>query len=124
MYVVEKQEIEQALLTIFRMGDRDEMSWKHLGHGLAALIAYGDWRKAVDYGLPGYEVNEERLAKWWELIRKHVEKIGEQGVLDWLPKLEATRGEFLYLNNYITTSWLPYYPEIVAKGLFPREGRY
>jgi len=124
MHKTEKEEIEQALLTIFQMGDRDEMSWKHLGHGVAALLAFGDWRQAVDYTVPGDPVNEERLASWWELIRKHVEKIGEQAVLDWLPKLELTRGEFLYLNNYITTSWLPYYEEIVAKGLFPREGRY
>lgn len=123
MHEKEKQEIKESLLAIFRMGDQDEMSWKHLGHGMAAALAYGDWRQAVDYTRPDEETNMDQLNLRWTLIQDNIETMGEQEVLDWLPELELTRGEFLYLNNYTMDSWLPYHTELVGRGLNPRKGR-
>lgn len=123
MHEKEKQEIKESLLAIFRMGDQDEMSWKHLGHGMAAALAYGDWQRAVDYTRPDESTNWNNLGTKWAIIQENIKTIGEQEVLDWLPFLELTRGEFLYLNNYTIDSWLPYHGELVARGLNPRKGR-
>jgi len=43
---------EQQFDAIWRLGDRDECSIKHIGHAMAALIVTGDWTKAVDYDAP------------------------------------------------------------------------
>lgn len=37
---------------IWRMGDRDECSVKHVGHALAALTMGRNWSDGVDYGSP------------------------------------------------------------------------
>ena len=59
---------EQQLDAIWRLGDRDECSIKHIGHAMAALIATGDWRNAIDYDTPwGYYPYGQTL----ELERKH-----------------------------------------------------
>jgi|688.fasta_scaffold22041_12 ABC-type nitrate/sulfonate/bicarbonate transport system substrate-binding protein len=44
--------LEQQFDAIWRLGDRDECSIKHIGHAMAALIVTGDWRKAIDYDAP------------------------------------------------------------------------
>jgi hypothetical protein len=44
--------LEQQFDAIWRLGDRDECSIKHIGHAMAALIVSGDWKKAVDYDAP------------------------------------------------------------------------
>lgn len=41
-----------ALDGIWRMGDRDECSVKHIGHATAALAAGKDWSEGVDYRTP------------------------------------------------------------------------
>ena len=41
-----------ALDGIWRMGDRDECSVKHIGHATAALGAGRDWSEGVDYSSP------------------------------------------------------------------------
>lgn len=41
-----------ALDGIWRMGDRDECSIKHIGHATAALAAGRDWSEGVDYSTP------------------------------------------------------------------------
>lgn len=41
-----------ALDGIWRMGDRDECSIKHIGHATAALAAGKGWAEGVDYSTP------------------------------------------------------------------------
>lgn len=43
---------EQQFDAIWRLGDRDECSIKHIGHAMAALIVTGDWKNAIDYDAP------------------------------------------------------------------------
>jgi hypothetical protein len=65
----EKTETLQELLNeIWKLGDRDEMSIKHIGHGLAAFVAFGEWYHAIDYDRPHYKMTkkkEETLAQLW-----------------------------------------------------------
>lgn len=122
MHEHEKVQITHALVDIFNMGDRDEMSWKHLGHGMAAMLAFEDWRQAVDYQNPGGPFMDHVVEAWWNNIAQWIDTIGVQETLDWLPELARTRSEFLYLNNYVTDTWLPYHDAIVAKGLKIRKG--
>lgn len=49
---------EQQFDAIWRLGDRDECSIKHIGHAMAALIVTGDWRDAVDYDAPWGALND------------------------------------------------------------------
>lgn len=113
----EQYNLEQKLQAIWRTGDRDEMSIKHIGHGLAALIAYGDWKQAEDYRYPQYydyltdESNriafdnlDKRLElKWWK-----VEMLLEQwGAGRFLENLSATSFSF-YTESYLQASYLPY----------------
>ena len=77
---------EQQFDAIWRLGDRDECSIKHIGHAMAALIVTGDWRDAVDYDTPwGYypygqtlelEMKHKRLAEKWEKVLDTMNRIG------------------------------------------------
>lgn len=51
---------------IWRMGDRDECSVKHVGHALAALIVGRDWSNGVDYGTPWGEPVTFYQGEWRE----------------------------------------------------------
>ena len=77
--------LEQQFDAIWRLGDRDECSIKHIGHAIAALIVTGDWRKGVDYDTPwGHypygqtlelERKEQRLFEKWEKVMNTVDRI-------------------------------------------------
>ena len=61
--------LKTLLDKIWRLGDRDEMSIKHIGHGLAALVTWQDWRDGLDYDLPGMDLTDkqlEQLDKYWQ----------------------------------------------------------
>jgi hypothetical protein len=67
----------KALLNeIWKLGDHDEMSIKHIGHGLAALVAFGDWQRAIDYDRPRQNLtkaNETKLFAYWEQVKESLE---------------------------------------------------
>lgn len=44
--------MNKTLNSIWRMGDRDECSLKHICHSLAAISCDQDWYRTVDYNLP------------------------------------------------------------------------
>jgi hypothetical protein len=111
----EQYNLEQKLQAIWRKGDRDEMSVKHIGHGIAALIAYGDWKLAEDYRYPKYfEYSDmgsdmyDYLDKWLEPKWSKVEVLLDTwGVEKFLENLSATSFGF-YTESYLEASYLPY----------------
>jgi hypothetical protein len=63
--------LRQLLEDIWALGDRDEMSIKHIGHGLAALATWQDWRAGLDYDLPGMDLTDkqlEQLGEYWQQV--------------------------------------------------------
>jgi len=110
--------ISANLLKIFNLGDKDEMSWKHLGHATAAIVAFDDHKHAIDYDRPGDLLTEMgKVERLWREIETEIGLIGLQTFLDGLGELTQSRTEFMYLDTYITTAWLPYYGVIESKGL-------
>ena len=105
--------LNQQLNAIWRLGDKDECSIKHVGHGLAALIASGDWRNAVDYGEPwdNYPYGEtleiakrrEFLAMRWGKVADTIERINDQ---DRLLKRLLPHSDFgFYVQAYLEMYW-------------------
>ena len=47
-----KNRLEYSLDAIWRLGDRDECSNKHIGHSLAAISFGKTWEDGVDYPTP------------------------------------------------------------------------
>jgi hypothetical protein len=71
-----KNNLETLLNEIWKLGDRDEMSIKHVGHGLAALVALGDWQLAIDYDRPAEKLTnkkETELANYWQLVKQNLD---------------------------------------------------
>lgn len=63
--------LRQLLEDIWALGDRDEMSIKHIGHALAALATWQDWRDGLDYPLPGLYLTDrqlEQLEEHWQEV--------------------------------------------------------
>jgi hypothetical protein len=91
------QQFTALLNEIWKLGDHDEMSIKHIGHGLAALVAFGDWQKGIDYNLPREEMTKfhlELLAGLWANVAK---------LLDGL-----TRAECMALFESLEIAWYGY----------------
>jgi len=104
---------DQQLDAIWRLGDRDECSIKHIGHGMAALISTGDWRNAKDYETPwGYypygqtvelERKYERLDEKWGKVIDTIVRIDNLGrVEDSI--IPETKFAF-YIEAYLETYW-------------------
>jgi len=105
---------EQQFDAIWRLGDRDECSIKHIGHAMAALMVTGDWRNAVDYDTPwGYypygqtvelEMKHKRLAEKWAKVSETVARI------DNLDRIE-TRVMPLVAHSFYILAYLGDYRE-------------
>jgi hypothetical protein len=109
--------LNRWLTDIFNLGDCDEMSWKHVGHGMAALLATDNWREAVDYRLPDevlFPEEEQKLEALWDCVKDIMNKKGKQWVLDGLPILSAGNWKMLYANTYVDSSWMGY-AELIEK---------
>lgn len=64
--------LNTILTDIWKLGDRDEMSIKHIGHGLAAYVATGDSGNRADYETPDIDMTDRKLKKL-ESLWKEVE---------------------------------------------------
>jgi hypothetical protein len=53
--------VKTLLEEIWALGDRDEMSVKHIGHSLASLVATGDVINAIDYNRPDMDMSNDKL---------------------------------------------------------------
>ena len=109
--------LEQILDGIWRRGDRDEESIKHIGHGLAAVIAFGDWTKGADYELPQNwfseleHVNEYRrnnlrkqIKPRWAKVMELKDRVGP----DTFREIVAESKYGFYPMSYLESSWLGY----------------
>lgn len=115
----ESHNLNQSLNAIWRRGDRDEMSIKHISHALAALVAFGDWRQGADYQYPidysehdwtelqfknAYRNLDEFLERRWARIVQYREEWGEAKFLE--TAYESNYG--FYLQLYLESDYLPY----------------
>lgn len=110
------------LCEIYDMGDQDEMSWKHLGHGIGALLSDHDWKSAEDYNHPDVDLTREQLMKLdacWACIWKIIKREGKQKVLNTLPDLAKKDNRFLYLNHYVQSELSPYRAILEDDGYYP-----
>jgi hypothetical protein len=65
--------LKTLLEQIWALGDRDEISIKHIGHGLAAYVATGDSGNRADYETPDIDMTDKKLKKL-ESLWKQVEE--------------------------------------------------
>ena len=124
----ESYTLTQILDSIWRRGDRDEMSIKHIGHALAAMVAHNDWRKGDDYNYPDYCDFENPIAQdnWkkqmdkflelkWGKVKVIQDKVGTTEFIDVIAESKFS----FYPLSYLTESWLSYYdkltPEVKAR---------
>jgi hypothetical protein len=98
----EETKVFSALLfEIWKLGDRDEMSIKHIGHGLAALTTWGDWQRAIDYTRPHYKMTkpkEEILAGLWADVKTRLEGLTRAQCLTLFESLEIAWYGYAYLE--------------------------
>jgi len=96
--------LESWLRLIFNAGDQDEMSWKHLGHGFAALVQLGDWKLAQDYERPwmgSLPHMESALATWWSRVAD-IYKADPMGTMREAARLSKDQsGSFSHLTAYL-----------------------
>jgi hypothetical protein len=101
----EERLLVKWLIDIYKMGDRDECSLKHIGHGMAALLAFDDWTQAVDYNRPTdrqfFRAEEVKLDALWACVKKIVRQVGIQSILSALPRLATEYNELSYINHYL-----------------------
>lgn len=57
----ESARMRKILDGIWRKGDRDECSEKHVNHCLAAIVTGGTWQDAVDYKRPWHYDHEDNM---------------------------------------------------------------
>lgn len=111
---------------IYQVGDLDEMSLKHLGHGVAAILAFDSWLETADYGYPSpYEDWQDKekhdfLENQWNVIQALIFAEGKQSFIDAIPQFRS-HPYLMYIGNYINESWLPYQSAIIKQGLKLRE---
>lgn len=82
----ESARMRKILDGIWRKGDRDECSVKHIGHGLAAIVTGGTWENCVDYkrpwdygdadDMPRSKSVETDLAGRWAKVQATYERLG------------------------------------------------
>jgi len=83
--------LKTVLEQIWGLGDKDEMSIKHIGHGLAALATYGTWKAALDYELPDMDMTDKKLKKLsenWEQVKQILHGVSLEesaAVFEYLP---------------------------------------
>jgi hypothetical protein len=116
-----KQNLLRRYLTdIWNMGDRDEMSWKHIGHGSAALLATDNWRECLDYRRPNERLTPEEYTKLdalWFMVKDTMNKNGKQWFIDTLAILSEVDSRMIYADTYLKCTWMGYRPMIEKQNL-------
>jgi hypothetical protein len=83
--------LKTLLEKIWALGDKDEMSIKHIGHGLAGLATYGTHKAALDYELPNVEMTDrqlEALSEYWQQVKEFLHGVSREelvSVFEYLP---------------------------------------
>jgi hypothetical protein len=83
--------LKTLLEQIWALGDRDEMSVKHIGHGLAAYVATGDSGNRADYETPDMEMSDNKLKKlesYWGQVEEFLHGVSREeceAVFQYLP---------------------------------------
>ena len=83
--------LKMLLEDIWALGDKDEMSVKHIGHGLAAYVATGDSGNRADYETPDIDMPDEKLEKLesiWEQVEEFLHGVSREeclAVFEYLP---------------------------------------
>lgn len=79
-----RHQLNQTLNGIWRMGDRDECSIKHVGFGLIAIAFDRPWTDAIDYDRP-WSSHTERPESWkkrldakWQKVVSLRERVGHE----------------------------------------------
>lgn len=92
---------------IWRMGDRDECSLKHVNHAVAAIVCGKSWREGADYASPAstsftHSAWDARLAAKWEKVEALYMLVGRDLFLEaalTVPICES------YLGCYLEEAW-------------------
>ena len=112
--------LNRYLSDIFDLGDRDEMSWKHRGHGCAALLATDNWRECVDYRRPDERLTPEEYTKLdalWFMVADIMKKQGKQWFINSLLILSKYNSKLMYADTYLRSTWMGYRPMIEKQNL-------
>jgi hypothetical protein len=95
--------LKTLLEKIWALGDRDEMSIKHIGHGLAALVTWQDWTAALDYDLPDMDMTEkklEKLAEYWQQVKELLHGVSAESYLNAFRLLPIAVYGAVYLDRH------------------------
>ena len=93
--------LKTLLEEIWALGDKDEMSVKHIGHGLAALATYGTWKAALDYELPDMEMTDkqlERLGEYWQQVKEFLHGVSRDELMSVFQYLPIAAYGAIYLD--------------------------
>lgn len=115
---MDKTELERRLNNIWKAGDRDECSIKHIWHASAAIVLGKKWSEGADYndfGFSDAQYHElEATAKGddWddELIKKFKAEINVKMVYHWSPIQEWVDevGTELFYDTILQTKFSGY----------------
>jgi hypothetical protein len=95
--------LKTLLQQIWALGDKDEMSAKHIGHGLAALATYGTWKAALDYELPDMDMTEkqlETLGELWQEVKQLLHGVSREELMSVFQYLPIAAYGAIYLDVF------------------------
>ena len=95
--------VNDLLNDIWRLGDKDEMSIKHIGHGLASLITWGDWSRGYDYSLPNVRMTKiklEKLSNAWQQVKEYMHGVSNTERLEMLDRIGVATYARIYLDVF------------------------
>ena len=106
--------LKTLLEQIWALGDRDEMSVKHIGHGLASLVATGDYINGIDYDRPDIDMSDDKLDKLeeiWQEVSQILYGVSREECISVFEYLPIAQYGAIYLDE---TIW-PEYADRRAK---------
>ena len=95
--------LKTLLEKIWALGDKDEMSIKHIGHGLAALATWGDWEDGLDYPMPDMDMTDrqlEYLSEYWQQVKEFLHGVSREELMSVFEYLPIANYGAIYLETY------------------------
>ena len=95
--------LKTLLEKIWALGDKDEMSIKHIGHGLASLATWGDWDHGFDYPVPNGEMTDrqfEKLSAYWQQVKEFLHGVSREELVSVFEYLPIAVYGALYLDTF------------------------